>query len=135
METNRPQISLVAILIVMTTLCVAFASWTSGWRFLVLPMAGAFLTSFIIRPGFYLGLGVAFVIAAVNAYRMEKDPSGLGPTEVVIVFHVIFFGLPVIIAAWLGGALQRLLWPKSLPADPAASVRSGRWLDEADSPE
>ena len=135
MERNRPQISLTAILIVVTTFGVVFASWTSNARYLVMPMAGAFLGAFLVRYGFYLGLGLAFAIAFLNARLLETGPANSGRADVVVAYQVIVFAIPVIFAAWLGSKLQALLWAKSLPADPTNAIRSGQWLEEEDSPE
>lgn len=110
---HQPQTSLAAILVAVTALSVLFASWTQAGeaRIFVMPIAGAFFGGVIVRYGFYLGLVIALAIVVVNAIFMEKDPSGLGPTEVVIPIHLIVFAIPVFAAAWIGSKLQELLTP------------------------
>jgi hypothetical protein len=113
MDRHRPQTSLAAILVAVTALSVVFASWTwaGDARIFALPIAGAFFGGVIVRHGFYLGLVIAIAIVVVNGILMEKDPSGLGPTEVVVPLHLIVFAIPVFVAAWIGSKLQELLSP------------------------
>jgi hypothetical protein len=109
---NRPQFSLAAILVAMTATCIAFASWawaSGDAKLLVMPVAAAFCGGLAIRHGFYWGLGIAVAIVLVNALLMEKDPSGLGPNEIVIPFHLVVFAIPVFGAAWLGSKLRDML--------------------------
>ena len=112
---TRPQFSLAAILVAMTATGIAIASWTwaaGDARIFVMPIAAAFCSGLAVRYGFYLGLGIAFVIVVVNAILVEKDPSGLGPNEVVIPIHLAVFAIPIFGAAWLGSKLRKLLTPE-----------------------
>jgi hypothetical protein len=113
LDRHPPQTSLAAILIALTALSVVFASWTWAGeaRIFVMPIAGAFFGGVVVRYGFYLGLVIAVAMVIVNAMLMEKDPSGLGPTEVVVPIHLIVFAIPVFIAAWIGSKLQELVTP------------------------
>lgn len=76
-----------------------------------MPITAAFCGGLVVRYGFYFGLAIAFPIVVVNAILMEKDPSGLGPNEVVIPFHLAVFAMPVFVAAWLGTKLREMLIP------------------------
>jgi hypothetical protein len=111
---HRPQFSLAAILVAITAIGVAFASstWIEEARFFVMPIVAGFCGGLVIRYGFYLGLVIATAIVVVNAILLEKDPSGLGPIEVVIPIHLTVFAIPVFVAAWLGSKLRELFVPE-----------------------
>lgn len=112
MEQKHSQVSLAIILVTVAVLCGMFASWSSEAGYFVMPVAGAFLGGLLFPFGLRVGLAIATAIVVVNAVLMEKDPSGLGPNEVVIPFHLIFFTLPAAAFAWLGRLIRDEFWPR-----------------------
>jgi hypothetical protein len=112
MEQKHSQVSLAMVLVSVTVLCGVFACWSSEARIFVMPIAGAFLGGMLFPFGMRAGLAIAAVIVVVNAVLMEKDPSGLGPNEVVIPFHLILFGLPAAASAWLGRLIRNEYRPR-----------------------
>jgi hypothetical protein len=76
-----------------------------------MPVVGAFIGAVLLPYGMWGGLLIAGIIVVTNAVLMEKDPSGLGPNEVVIPFHLVIFAIPTAISAWFGCSLRELLAP------------------------
>jgi len=73
-----------------------------------MPVAAAFLGGLLFPYGVRVGLAIAAVVVVTNAVLMEKDPSGLGPNEVVIPFHLVLFALPALVCAWVGRCTRGL---------------------------
>jgi hypothetical protein len=91
---------------------VMAGAWFSETRPFVTPLAGAFLGAMFLPYGVRAGLGIAAVIVVVNTILMEKDPSGLGPNELVIPIQLAAFALPAAGFAWLGRVARELLEPE-----------------------
>jgi hypothetical protein len=108
MDKHRPQVSLAWIFLAITALGIVFAyARDEIGRVFVLPIALAFFSGLIFPYyGVLGGVTLAAIVVIVNAIRMEKDPSGLGPNEVVIPFHLAIFSLPVLFLAWFGKAIR-----------------------------
>jgi len=115
MYENRPQITLAGILLAITALCVVFAFWGREEILLVAPLAGAFIGSLITPFGMRFGLAIATLIVIVGGILVEKDPSGLGPTELVIAIHMVILALPAAASAWLGRSLRTWISPPIIP--------------------
>jgi len=98
------------LLIVLAVLPPVLAGiWFSETRPFVTPLAGAFFGALFLPYGIRGGLAIAAPIVVINAILMEKDPSGLGPNEIVIPFHLAFFAIPVAVFAWLGRGTRNFL--------------------------
>jgi hypothetical protein len=111
MERNPAQISLAALFIAITALAVALASWNypDWWSIVVTGAVTAFitalLTSFGIVGGFMLGVVAVFV----SCLLVEKDPSGMGPFELILPFNLVVALVPMIVAAAIGRSVRARL--------------------------
>ena len=97
----------------ITAMALVLESWInyphSEWNIVASAAVSAFscalLTPLQMTGGLILGVVAVFVLCVV----VEKDPSGLGPFEVILPFQLVFAAIPILTAAWAGRSLRAWL--------------------------
>ena len=113
MERNTVRTTLASLFIGTTSLAVALACWVNypdgEWNIVVtaaaLAIVAALLTPFGIKGGVLVGVLAMFVSCLV----VEKDPSGLGPFEIIFPIQLVVAVVPLTSSAAIGRALRQWL--------------------------
>jgi hypothetical protein len=106
MDHAHPRTTPSGLLIAAVVSATATASWIgfpdSDWNIIPSGIAGAFVGGLVIQSG----AGAAWVLGAsvvvVAGLLVEKDPSGLGPWQIVVPIQLAAAALPMVAAAHAG---------------------------------
>jgi hypothetical protein len=111
MEVQQRYTTRTGIAIAAAALSVVLISWVrypeGEWNIAATGTVAALLGGLLTRLGVTGGMVIGAAVVVAAGLIVPKDPSGLGPSEIVIPIQLGVSLLPMAAAAFIGRALRK----------------------------
>ena len=105
-----PRTSLAGLFIATTAIGAVIACWVNfpdgEGNIVATGAAAAFVAAILMPYGLKGGLIIGVICVVICCALVPKDPSGLGPFELIFPIQLVVGAIPILAAAWAGKSLR-----------------------------